>query len=125
MADTFTLAVRRGATFRQVLAWQDPAGQPVSVENYRAQMQVRRRASDPVVLLELTSDLASPAHRANANLSVAGNEVTIYLGATATEALVETFKTGVYDLELHSLTDPDDVQVLIAGAVTVTGQVTR
>lgn len=126
MADeTFDLVFRRGAKFERTLTWQDPAGLPISMVGYQAYMQVRRRAADETVLLDLTSDILDPAWSPSAHLRIgpAVGDLTIYLGASVTEAF--EWRAGVYDVELHSETDDDDVELLVEGTVSVKGQVTR
>lgn len=116
------LVIRQGVTFRKEFVWQDANGVAINLSNWKARMQIRKKAGGDL-LLDLRSDPADPAFRANAKLVItaATGTVAVYIGATVTAALASN---GVYDLELASLTDPEEVERLVEGTVTLSKEVT-
>lgn len=124
------LQIKQGATFRRSLVWKtrDDAGTatPVPLAGYEARMQIRARKGADTALLTLTSDAESEDYSPHAHLVLEPDDATgridIYIGATVTGQLT---RSGVYDLELHLLGDPDEVVPFIGGAVLLDKQVTE
>lgn len=114
-AATRDILIEQGATFRYNLIWKDSAGTPVNLTGYTARMQIRRKHSDPAVLLSLTTE--------NGAITLGGSAGTINILATATGTASLPAKDSVYDLELVS--GDATVTRLIEGAVTITPEVTR
>lgn len=110
------LAIEQGATFSKVITWK--AGTPaveVDLSGCLARMQVRSKITDPVVLVELTTE--------NGGITLGGvaGTITLFISATDTSALGWAF--GVYDLEIVYL--DGRVRRLMSGPVTVSPEVTR
>ena len=130
MAATYDIPVEQGATLRLAFvraeADEDGVPQPVPLRNVVAKMQIRLKARASQAVLTLTSDTTSPDYSPHANLTLEPDgetgRIDVYLGATATDQLV---RDCVYDLELHSTTNADEVIRLIQGAIKVNLQVTR
>lgn len=110
------ILIEQGATFRKTLTWK--AGTPpveVNLAGCTARMQVRSELSSPVALVSLTTE--------NGGIVLGGalGTIEIIITAAATAALEPG--VAVYDLEI--VTSTGDVRRLIAGAVTISPEVTR
>jgi hypothetical protein len=67
---------------------------PVSLENYTARMQIRKKLNDPEVVLSLTTE--------NGGIVLDNTAKTITINITAQQTSSLTFSSMVYDLELIS-----------------------
>jgi hypothetical protein len=125
VAGTVELKIRRGITFSHVMKRTiKKTGVAIDNTGYGARLHVRAKVSSSTILLAFSSETPLP-NGVLGLITLGGVDgfITLYLGATTTEAL--TFTRGVYDLELFNLTDPDDVQFVVAGPVVVKSGVTR
>lgn len=115
---SYDLPLQQGATYRVIFTWKDASDVPINLGGRTARMQLRKKAGG-----ELLSDLSSSDPTAAARLikTDATGEIEVYIGATVTATLPAT---GVYDLELHSDTDPNEVVRLVEGTFTCSRQVT-
>ena len=111
---TLDLTFPQGATWKLALTWRDSDNDPVNLSGYTAAMQIRRRASAPVVLSAATG---------GAGITLGGVAGTVAVTFPATDT--DDVKSGryVYDLELTSA--GGEVTRLIEGTVTVTPEVTQ
>ena len=108
-------AIQQGATFTKTFAWKESAGVPMNLTGYSAKMQVRKSASSPDVIVELST--------VNGAISLGGALGTIAMALTATQTAAITAKAGVYDLEM---TAPNGtVTRFLAGMVEISKEVTR
>lgn len=110
----YNIVIEQGSIFKKTFVWTLPSGVQ-NLTGWTARMQVRRKVSDPVVLVELTTE--------NGGIELGGVEGTVYLeiDAVTTGGLTE-MNNGRYDLELVSGSEPVR---LVEGEVRVTPQVTR
>lgn len=113
-AATHDITIEQGATFRLNLLWKDSNGTPVNLTGYTARMQVRRRHSDPVKLLDFTTE--------NGAIVLGGSAGTIAVTGLASLTDDVTGRQAVYDLELVNGTV---VTRLVEGTVTITPEVTK
>lgn len=114
-AATHNILIEQGATFQLNLVWKDSGGTPINLTGYTARMQVRRKYSDPVILLNFTTE--------NGAIVLGGALGTIVVTGLATLTDDLPAKPCVYDLELISASG--FVTRLIEGAATITPEVTR
>lgn len=115
MAVTHNITIEQGATFQLNLLWKDSLNAPINLTGYTARMQVRKKHSDPVKLLDFTTE--------NGAITLGGAAGTIVITGLATLTDDVPAKPCVYDLELVSA--GGFVTRLIEGSVTVTPEVTR
>lgn len=112
----FNLKIDQGATFVQPLTWKTgtPA-LPVNLTGCTARMQVRAKIDAPVALMTLTTE--------NGGIALGGAAGTVTLTITSAATTLLAWRAAVYDLEIifADLT----VRRLLAGAVTVSPEVTR
>jgi hypothetical protein len=113
-AKIYNITIEQGATFRLNLVWRNPDLTPKDLTGYTARMQVRRRHSDPDILLEFTTE--------NGAIILGGAAGTISIVGLATLTDDVSVKQGVYDLELVNGTDVDRI---VEGSVEITPEVTR
>lgn len=116
MSGAWNLDVEQGATFDVTLTWKDAGGSPVDLTGYTARAQVRSMVTSAVPLVDMTVG--------NGRLTLGGTAGTIriLLDDTTTAAFPAPF-SGVWDLEVES--GSGVTTRLLAGAVTVTPEVTR
>lgn len=115
-ASKLKLPIDQGATFRRRLTWKTGTPSlPVDLTGYTARMQVRSEITDAAILLTLTTE------NGGITLGGAAGTIDLYISATATAGF--TWETGVYDLEM--VASNGDVIRLVAGAVSVSPEVTR
>lgn len=111
------LTIYKGSTFIKAIQWKtgNPA-LPVNLQDCTLRMQMRKTATDSVVLDSLTTE--------NGKLRIASaaeGKIEIIIAANVSTAY--TFDRGVYDLEVVF---PDtSVYRIIEGAVTTVPEVTR
>jgi len=110
-------ACEQGASFRRKLTLKTDDGDRVDLTGYLARMQVRSSLEATAVIVELTS--------ANGRIEIDGADGEILLKLTAAETAALPSGAYLYDLELVSSSDPDDVQRLIEGRFVVSRNVTR
>lgn len=113
--ETFTLEIFQGETYRALITEADENGAPVSNVGHSAKLQVRTRAGDDDVLIELTDS-------AGLVLGGADGTIAIRIGADLTAELTSD---AVYDLRLTNDGDPTEVRYPLAGPVTLRRRVTR
>jgi hypothetical protein len=113
----YDLLIEQGATFTLTFEWREddgsspPAGPLIDTSGYDARMQIKTRPGG-AVLITLTE---------GAGITVAGGIISVRIGADVTATLA---KSGAYDLELHSVTDPTEVIRLAQGLVALSKEVT-
>jgi hypothetical protein len=108
------LTFPQGSTWTLGMTWQDGDGEPLSLVDYLARMQMRTGYEAPTPTLSLTN---------GTGITLGGTAGTIDLlvGATTTAGIPAA--TYVYDLELEAPTG--QVTRLVQGSLTVTPEVTR
>lgn len=113
---TYDLTLYQGATYRETFTWQagDPAA-AVNLTGCTARMQVRQTVNSPAKLLDLTTE--------NGGITLGGAAGTIQVVVAPSATAGVTWRTGVYDLEI--VLAGGDVRRLLAGAVTLSPEVTR
>lgn len=117
-AEKLNLRIEKGASFSKSTIWQvDRVA--VDISSYEARMQIRENINDVAFKLELTSLNGGIVLESGGTTG----KIDISIGATGTGAM--SFSDGVYDLELYSVSDPDDVIRAIEGGVEVVQAVTR
>jgi hypothetical protein len=109
MATKANLVIDQGSTFSTDLSLQDENGDPLNLNGYTANSQIRKW---------YTSSNASATFTASINVD--SGIITLSLSATETSNLVSG--RYVYDVEIK---DGDAVSRVVEGIVTVTPQVTR
>lgn len=114
MSGHYDLTVEQGATFTVTLTWTVD-GSPVDLTGYDARAQVRSMVTSASTLVDLTVG-------DGITLGGAAGTIALAISATDTAALPAPF-AGVWDLEVES--GAGVVTRLLAGAVTVTPEVTR
>jgi hypothetical protein len=118
--DPADLLVDAGATFRRIFAWVEADGTtPVSMAGYETRLQIRPRVGDDTVLLSIDSAAPSGSSSLLVEPEGAAGEVHLKIGATVTAALTK----GVYGLELYMPADPNEVERLAQGKVSVSKEV--
>jgi hypothetical protein len=106
-----------GATKRFTVTWTDEDGARVDITGYNAKMQIRDRVGGNV-LVELSVANGRLLIQEDEVDSDATGVVTIIIPADATDDILVTSVSAVYDLKLYS---PDTTPVetrLIEGSVT-------
>lgn len=114
-AADYDILIEQGATFRLNLVYKDSLGVPIDIAGYTARMQVRRDYSAPTPLIDLTTE--------NGGIALGGAAGTVSVVATDEMTRALPVKPCVYDLELTA--PSGDVTRLIAGAASVTPEVTK
>jgi hypothetical protein len=113
----YDLAIEQGATYSLTFEWREddgsdpPSGPLIDTAGYDARMQIKTRPGGEV--------LATIGE--GTGLTVADGIITLRLGADVTALLP---RSGAYDLELHSVTDPTEVIRLAQGLVVLDLEVT-
>ena len=118
-AGVLNLKIEKGAKFTKTLIWKDKDSDPISLTEYGARMHIRQRISDTTFIEELTTDNAGIVLEAGGNTG----QIELYIGATSTDEYTSEY--AVYDLELYSTTDVDNVIRLLGGQITIVEGVTR
>lgn len=117
-ADTYDLTIDQGADWFWTIRWKVGSNARSSVSKdttgYTARMQVRRKHTDTVTILNLTT--------ANGGI-VVGSDGSFQLHATAVQTATMPVGKSVYDVEAIA---PNGVVTKLArGQVTVVAEVTR
>ena len=104
----------QGATFTEVLTWQDENGAAINLTGYTARMEAKRRQSPTTTVINLTTE--------NGGIALGGSAgtITLTLNATATALLIP----GTYDYDLELISSGAIVTRLLQGIVNVTPEVT-
>lgn len=113
------LTIEKGARYFKTFIWRDKTKTPISLSGLSARMHIRENLEDAGFEIELTTTNGRIQLEAGAETG----RIDLVLGATLTDALSITL--GVYDLELYDQTDPDDVNRLMEGVVSIIEGVTR
>ncbi len=114
------LTIEQGTRFNVVLEWlEDDEITPIDITGFGARMDIRPEQDSP------DADIILTLNTTNGLLIVDGpnGTITIDVPASTTEAL--DFECAVYDLELVRLADPDEVERLVEGDVTLSTETTR
>lgn len=117
-AVTYNIVVEQGATYNAVFEWRTddgsnpPTGALISTTGYAAHMQIRSTPGGDA--------LATLAE--GTGLTTSGGVITVRIGADVTALIT---RSGEYDLELHSLSDPTEVIRLAQGRVTLAAERTK
>jgi hypothetical protein len=115
------LTVRQGKTYRVVFRLKDALGNPVSLAGNGARFRVLNRP-DGTVLVDVDDTKVDPGFPADADVQLepgatpATGEVHVRLGADQTTLIA---RSGVYDCELYSKTDPTEVQPISSGPLVL------
>ena len=118
-AAKINLTIEKGAKYYKTFIWRDETKTPISLAGLSARMHIRESVDDAAFVIELTTTNGRILLEAAAETG----RIDLIVGATDTDAL--TITTGVFDLELYNQSDPDDVNRLIEGIVSITEGVTR
>lgn len=110
------LILYKGAKFDPGWTWL-AGGQPVDLTGFTARMQVRADVDSPDVLLNLTTE--------NGGIILGGTAGTIDLWVGATETSLITWESGVWAMEVQYSADPDDVDRVLEGGISVSAEVPR
>lgn len=110
----YELRLQQGATNRRVVTWTDVNDELVDLTGYSARLHIRDGYASATPLLELTNG-------AGITLGGAAGTVTIEITPAMTEG--DTWRSGVYDLELESAGGA--VTRLLEGKAVLTPEVTR
>lgn len=113
------LTIEKGAKYTKTFIWKDSTKTAISLTGLDARMQIREALDDVTFEIELTTGNG----RIQLEPGAETGRIDLILGATLTDAL--TISSGVYDLELYNSTDPDDVNRLMEGVVSIIDGVTR
>lgn len=110
MPDVGNLDIYQGDDYAATILVTDAVGNPVNLTGYLIQSQIRVGPADsnPTVSVEITCTFTAP------------NQITIKIPHTTTKLL-----TGRYVWDLQLTATDGTVTTIIAGAVSVTPEVTR
>lgn len=115
-AGRWDFEIEQGATFSRKLTWKKKStNEIINLTGYTARMQVRKSVTDPLVLLEMSTE--------NGKITIDPDYGVINLFLTPQETSQIKFKGGFYDLELRS--PSGYVFRLLQGKVIVSFEVTR
>lgn len=109
MATKANLVIDQGSTFSTDLTLTDEYGDPLALEGYTANSQIRKWYTS-----------TSPSATFTSSINTTSAVITLSLTANQTSNLVSG--RYVYDVEI---TDGSEVSRIVEGIVTVTPQVTR
>jgi hypothetical protein len=117
MPTKFNISIIKGSRYLKSFIYTDSSKAPIDISGLSARMQIRERENSPAFETELTTT--------NGQITLGGvtGQINIILGATDTDLL--TITNGVYDMELYNAGDPDVVDTILEGAVTVSDAITR
>lgn len=118
-ADKINLTVEKGARYFKTFIWRDKSKVAISLAGLSARMQIREQLESTGFEIELSTTNG----RIQLEPSAETGRIDLILGATLTDALVIT--SGVFDLEIYDQTDPDNVNRLMEGVVSIVEGVTR
>lgn len=104
----------QGATFSEVITWQDENGAAIDLTGFAARMKAKRRQSPTTTVINLTTE--------NGGITLGGSAGTITLGMGATDSAA--LIAGSYDYDLEIVSSGGLVTRLLQGVVNVTPEVT-
>lgn len=113
-----TLKIRAGSSSTTQIKYKDSEGAPVDTSGYVARFQIRAVTSQSRVLLdeeEYVGDLPAPVGTVLTRTDT--GEWTVFLGKSVTNSLPPT---SIWEFELVSSTNPEDVNTLATGTFKVT-----
>lgn len=105
--------IEQGAAFLLELVWTDSEGVPIDLTDFQGRMQLRGRPGGTILID------CSPT------IELGGVEGTITVPLNAMQTAEIAAQQGVYDLELHRVSNPLDVTRLIEGKFSISPEVTR
>jgi hypothetical protein len=116
-AGLYNIVADQGSTFSRTVLWRDPAKKPILLRGYTARMKVRETASNPTVLLELTTE----------NDGISLEEATGHINLYITDEVMATIPEGkyLYDLELVAPSSNKYIYKILRGNFVVRTEVTR
>lgn len=114
-AANYDFEIEQGSDLLKPFVWKDSTGTPVDLSNYTAKLQVRRSASSPDVLFEMST--------ANGRISIIPSTGKVILIFKSTDTSPLTWKQGKYDLDLISAAGT--VKRLLQGSITISPEITR
>ena len=118
-AEKINLTIEKGARYFKPFIWRDKDKIAIPLTGLSARMHIRESLEDAAFVIELTTS--------NGRIQLeAGSEtgrIDLIIGATDTDALA--IEVGVFDLEIYDQADPDDVNRLMEGVVSIVEGVTR
>lgn len=106
--------IEQGVDSSRLFVWEI-SNAPVSLVGYTAKMQIRKSATAPDVLLELSTT--------NASIVLGGTAGTVTLIFRKASTVDATWTSGVYDLELTS--PGGNTLRFLEGSVELSREVTR
>ena len=109
----YNFKINQGEIFSKLITWRDSAGVLINLTGYTARMDLRRKPTDAVSLLSLTT--------ANSRIVLGGALGTITLAISATDTAGFT-GVYVYDLEL---VNGSNVKRLLQGQIEIDLEVTK
>lgn len=126
-AGKYSFTIEQGTTVDFEVIYKDSTNTPVSLEGYRAKMQIRPYAGSTTEYITLSSSLA--ADRTGLNLSgsngttpLTSGSIGVYISAYSSSAL--TFDTAYYDLELITGSAYPVVTRILEGKIKLSKEIT-
>ena len=116
MPTKYNMNIIRGSRYLKEFLYQTSSKAAIDLTGLDARMQIRRREKSPTIEIELTTT------NGRIILGTTDGKINIILTAVETETINNN---GVYDLELYDNADPDIVDTILEGAVTVNDGITR
>lgn len=115
-AGKYDFIIEQGATFQVKFTYQDAALTPISLVGCTVRMHVRKKITDPEILLDVST--------VNGKVVMDQAAQGIFkMVVPAAETAAFTWRAGVYDIEV---TYPDGtIDRILEGKVTVSLNVTR
>jgi hypothetical protein len=115
-SNIYDIIADQGATFQRHIVLKTTAKKPITFGLHTGLMQIRTRATSPVILLELSTE--------NGLIKLDGTKGLIELYISA--AVMTEMPAGdyVYDLDLTE-TETSEVTTVLQGEFTVRAEVTR
>lgn len=113
-AATVSLIIQQGSDFSHTISLQNSDGSVFVLSGYSGKLQIRDRAGGATLLLEIST--------ANARMTINSLAGQITLTLTNTITAAQTWRSGVYDLEITS--GAGLVTRVMEGSITVSPEVT-
>ena len=109
------------AGFTHSFEWVDKDGNPISLEGQVLRMQIKRKGTDAVALVELST--------ANGRILVSGNRFTINIPANSLVPTISTDRAGIesdnpYVFDLLRIVNAEQRPVIMRGTISVKQGVT-
>jgi len=118
-AAKINLTIEKGSRYFKTFIWRDKDKVAISLAGLSARMHIRESVESTSFEIELTTTNGRIQLEADAETG----RIDLIIGATLTDAL--TIASGVFDLELYNQSDPDDVNRLMEGVVSIVEGITR